>query len=416
MGKSSKDKNDIYYRKAKEEGWRARSAFKLIQIDWKFNILENVTKVVDLCAAPGSWSQVLSRKLYMGEKIGLEPPATPKEIFAFSLTDHTPTKGNNKNVKIVAVDLQPMTPLPGVTQIQGDITKYSTAEEIVNHLEGTKADLVVCDGAPDVTGLHSMDIYVHSQLLLGALHIMCNVLKSGGNFVVKVFHHKSNDMLTKKLLLLFKDVVIVKPPSSRVSSIEAFAVCLNYCPPEGFDSQAITPFLDLSNKNFDSLTGISRTIIPFLVSGDISAWNIDSTKVEEGPKLKHENIPLNPLEHSFLAFKQKSTEEIDAIMKESENRNRMSNNCGSNTHHDTTESSQNKSKDCDILDIPAYTYFFNKQSEGDAGFVDINERFSNLRAQICDEKWNLHKKICNVDDKTLELENKLKKCNISKCA
>uniref|UniRef100_A0A1Y1KRT9 Ribosomal RNA methyltransferase FtsJ domain-containing protein n=1 Tax=Photinus pyralis TaxID=7054 RepID=A0A1Y1KRT9_PHOPY len=228
MGKSSKDKRDVYYRKAKEEGWRARSAFKLIQIDSKFNIFENVTKVVDLCAAPGSWSQVLSRKLYMGENIELKTHLSNKEAInilmgvesvAESETSASVAKGKNENVKIIAVDLQPMAPLPGVIQIQGDITKYSTAQMIMNHFEGTKSDLVVCDGAPDVTGLHSMDIYVQSQLLLGALHITCNVLKPGGNFVAKVFHHKNNDLLTNQLLLLFKDVVIVKPSSSRVSSI-----------------------------------------------------------------------------------------------------------------------------------------------------------------------------------------------------
>uniref|UniRef100_A0A1Y1MGC9 Ribosomal RNA methyltransferase FtsJ domain-containing protein n=1 Tax=Photinus pyralis TaxID=7054 RepID=A0A1Y1MGC9_PHOPY len=121
MGKSSKDRRDIYYRKAKEEGWRARSAFKLLQLDLKYNLLENVTKVVDLCAAPGSWSQVLSQRLCI----------------------------ENKNARIVAVDLQPMAPLPGVVQIQGDITKSSTVENILIHLDEHKADLVVCDGAPD---------------------------------------------------------------------------------------------------------------------------------------------------------------------------------------------------------------------------------------------------------------------------
>ena len=68
MGKASKDKRDIYYRKAKEEGWRARSAFKLLQIDDSFGILKNVKNVVDLCAAPGSWSQVLSRRIYLPAK------------------------------------------------------------------------------------------------------------------------------------------------------------------------------------------------------------------------------------------------------------------------------------------------------------------------------------------------------------
>ena len=98
MGRSSKDKRDVYYRLAKEGGWRARSAFKLLQIDEDFNLFTGVTRVVDLCAAPGSWSQVLSRKL-------IEERETKDEV------------------KIVAVDLQAMAPLPGVIQIQGDITK-----------------------------------------------------------------------------------------------------------------------------------------------------------------------------------------------------------------------------------------------------------------------------------------------------
>ena len=99
MGRSSKDKRDVYYRLAKEGGWRARSAFKLLQIDEQFKLFENVNRVVDLCAAPGSWSQVLSRKLIEERK---------------ESTD---------DVKIVAVDLQAMAPLPGVIQLQGDITK-----------------------------------------------------------------------------------------------------------------------------------------------------------------------------------------------------------------------------------------------------------------------------------------------------
>ena len=102
MGRSSKDKRDIYYRLAKEEGWRARSAFKLLQLNDDFNLFNGVNRVVDLCAAPGSWSQVLSRKLIQ------ERPE------------------DKDKVKIVAVDLQAMAPLPGVIQIQGDITKVRT--------------------------------------------------------------------------------------------------------------------------------------------------------------------------------------------------------------------------------------------------------------------------------------------------
>ena len=135
MGRASKDKRDVYYRLAKEEGWRARSAFKLMQIDEEFKILgADVRRVVDLCAAPGSWSQVLAKRLILERE-----------------------EEERARTKIVAVDLQAMAPLPGVTQLQGDITKVSTAESIVAHFEGDKADLVVCDGAPDVTGLHDMD-------------------------------------------------------------------------------------------------------------------------------------------------------------------------------------------------------------------------------------------------------------------
>ncbi|KAM7287225.1 putative tRNA (cytidine(32)/guanosine(34)-2'-O)-methyltransferase [Ixodes scapularis] len=108
MGRSSKDKRDVYYRLAKEEGWRARSAFKLLQINEEFDIFSGVKKAVDLCAAPGSWSQVLSRKLRSNAE-------------------------NPDDVKIVAVDLQAMAPLPGVIQLQGDITEISTARKIINH-------------------------------------------------------------------------------------------------------------------------------------------------------------------------------------------------------------------------------------------------------------------------------------------
>lgn len=118
--------------------------------------LVDVTKVVDLCAAPGSWSQVLSRKLYLGETVNVKDKCS---LF-YAETETPETKSSTKpvkrdDVKIVAVDLQPMSPLPGVIQIQGDITKYSTAEEIIGHFEGSKADLVICDGAPDGNWLKS---------------------------------------------------------------------------------------------------------------------------------------------------------------------------------------------------------------------------------------------------------------------
>jgi tRNA (cytidine32/guanosine34-2'-O)-methyltransferase len=170
MGKSSKDKRDIYYRLAKEKGFRARSAFKLLQINQELDLFSHVSKVVDLCAAPGSWSQVLSNHL----------------------TD----------AKIVAVDLQKMAPLPGVVCIQGDITKTSTANEIIHHFDGGKAQLVVCDGAPDVTGLHDLDEYIQAQLLLAAFNITSHVLENGGTFVAKIFRGKDMSLLVAQMVSL----------------------------------------------------------------------------------------------------------------------------------------------------------------------------------------------------------------------
>lgn len=129
MGRSSKDKRDIFYRLAKEEGWRARSAFKLLQIHEQFGILNQVSRAVDLCAAPGSWSQVLAQTLKGKDGAGGEG-------------------------QIVAVDLQAMAPIPGVHILQGDITSEATATQIIQLLGNSKADIVVCDGAPDVTGIY----------------------------------------------------------------------------------------------------------------------------------------------------------------------------------------------------------------------------------------------------------------------
>ncbi|GFN76103.1 tRNA (cytidine(32)/guanosine(34)-2'-o)-methyltransferase [Plakobranchus ocellatus] len=253
MGRSSKDKRDVYYRRAKEEGWRARSAYKLLQINDDFNIFEGVTKVVDLCAAPGSWSQVLSKKL-RGEA------------------------GHKSDAKIVAVDLQAMAPIPGVIQIQGDITKKSTAQAIISHFEGEHADLVVCDGAPDVTGLHDIDEYIQAQLLLAALNITTHVLKKSGTFVAKIFRGKDVTLLYAQLKIFFSMVTVFKPRSSRNSSIEAFVVCQGYSPPDGYVPNMSNPLLDQQyDLDFNSLEGPNRVIVPFLACGDLSGFDSDMT-------------------------------------------------------------------------------------------------------------------------------------------
>lgn len=146
-----------------------------------------VHHAVDLCAAPGSWSQVLSRRLYLPALRAGKP---------------TPT--------IVAVDLQPMAPIEGVTLLQGDITSDATAAAVIQHFDGHKADVVVCDGAPDgtlcqrcmnvlhaptVTGLHDMDEFVQSQLVLAALSVVVAVLRPGCTFVAKIFRGRDISLL-----------------------------------------------------------------------------------------------------------------------------------------------------------------------------------------------------------------------------
>ena len=121
--------------------------------------------------------------------------------------------------------------------------QVSTAHQIISHFEGEEADLVVCDGAPDVTGLHDIDEYIQAQLLLAALNITTHVLKKGGNFVAKIFRGKDVSLLYAQLKVFFPTVSICKPRSSRNSSIESFVVCQNYAPPDGYVPTMSNPLL-----------------------------------------------------------------------------------------------------------------------------------------------------------------------------
>ncbi|ELP88839.1 ribosomal RNA methyltransferase, putative [Entamoeba invadens IP1] len=188
---------DKYHRHAKQEGYRARSAFKLIDVERDFHIFSNVHKVVDLCAAPGSWSQVLSSSI--------EEPRT-----------------------LVAVDLQDIAPIDGVTLVKGDITKGKTAKEVMSHFVDGKADLVICDGAPDVTGVHDIDEANQWILMQAAFSIMAVVLKSGGSFVAKIFVEGEHPHLYFQFKSVFESVTIYKPDSSRSASFEHFVVCKGF--------------------------------------------------------------------------------------------------------------------------------------------------------------------------------------------
>ncbi|CAG8953575.1 hypothetical protein HYFRA_00010032 [Hymenoscyphus fraxineus] len=291
MGKSSKDKRDAYYRLAKEQGWRARSAFKLLQLDEEFDLFKDVTRVVDLCAAPGSWSQVLSRVLIKGEKFGRRAwedqdaklsqmlrkvfaPDTTPEIETAAAEQKDEELKPRKDVKIVAIDLQPMSPLEGIITLKADITHPATVPLLLRALDpdydpSTKSqqaahpvDLVISDGAPDVTGLHDLDIYVQSQLLFAALNLALCVLRPGGKFVAKIFRGRNVDLLYAQMSIFFERVVVSKPRSSRASSVEAFIVCINFQPPEGYVPSMAEP-MGVGNK-LDKMAKVKASHTPIV--------------------------------------------------------------------------------------------------------------------------------------------------------
>ncbi|KAK7995138.1 tRNA (uridine-2'-O-)-methyltransferase TRM7 [Apiospora arundinis] len=158
-----------------------------------------------------------------------------------------------KDVKIVSIDLQPISPLPGIITLRADITHPATVPLLLHALDpdydatskdqkaAHPVDLVISDGAPDVTGLHDLDIYVQSQLLFAALNLALCVLKPGGKFVAKIFRGKNVDVLYAQLKIFFEEVHVAKPRSSRASSVEAFIVCLNFQPPKGFSASLEEP-------------------------------------------------------------------------------------------------------------------------------------------------------------------------------
>jgi len=215
-GIKAKDKRDIYYRAAKEFGFRARSAFKLLQIQEYFHIFNKHSsddnnqhtslRIVDLCAAPGAWSEVCQL-----------------------LCNASDSEGTN-DTQILTVDLQSMNPIPGVTVIKGDISRQSTVTDIMNRMNNQYANIVLFDGAPDVTGLHSVDESIQHTLLLHAIHIASALLKQDENsiFVGKIFRGNRCSIIYAYLCTLFSTVTLCKPRASRNASIEAFVVCIGY--------------------------------------------------------------------------------------------------------------------------------------------------------------------------------------------
>ena len=190
----NKQKRDIYVRKSKIEGYRSRAVYKLQEIEEKYKLIKNGMSVVDLGAAPGSWSEYISRKY--------------------------------KNTRLVSIDLKEMEPIENTFQIKGDFTDETNQKKILDHFKD-KIDLVVSDMAVNTTGNKNVDSLVTGELSMEAMHFSLKTLKKNGVFISKIFMGSSFNEIVELAKKNFKEFHVYKPPSSRKESKESFIICKN---------------------------------------------------------------------------------------------------------------------------------------------------------------------------------------------
>ena len=188
----NKQKRDIYVRQSQVDGYRARSAYKLIEIDKKFKILKNGISVIDLGASPGSWSQYISRTVKSG--------------------------------RLVSIDIKGMEEIENTIQIKGDFTDLDYQKKI-KALFKSKVDVVVSDMAVNTTGIKDIDAIYTGELAMEAMNFSKEMLVKEGRFVSKIFLGSSFNEIVALGKKLFKEVKVFKPKSSRKESKESFIIC-----------------------------------------------------------------------------------------------------------------------------------------------------------------------------------------------
>ena len=187
-----KQNRDIFVKKSRLEGYRSRAAYKLQEINNKFKILKNGDLVIDLGAAPGSWSQFVAKKL--------------------------------KNYKILSIDINKMEKIPNNFQIIGDFTDVKYQNQINDYFK-KKVDVILSDMAVNTTGNKNLDSIVTGELCLEAMNFSKNMLKTEGKFISKIFMGSSFNNIIKKAKENFKETHIFKPAASRKDSKESFLIC-----------------------------------------------------------------------------------------------------------------------------------------------------------------------------------------------
>ncbi|MEJ5310244.1 MAG: RlmE family RNA methyltransferase [Anaerolineae bacterium] len=189
-------RKEEYFQKAKQEGYRARSAYKLLQIQEKFHIIRRGDVVVDLGAAPGSWSQVTAK--LVGDK-----------------------------GRVIALDLQAIEPLPGVTTLQGDMTDPAVQAQVIA-LVGGRVNVVLSDAAPSTTGIKLRDHVLSMELGHAALAVAKTLLVPGGKLVIKVFEGEDLPALLHEVKMAFHPVKMHTPAATRNESWESFIVAQGF--------------------------------------------------------------------------------------------------------------------------------------------------------------------------------------------
>lgn len=189
--------NDPYVKQAQRDGYRSRSSYKLIQLNEKDRLIRPGMLIVDLGSAPGGWSQVATR--LAGEQ-----------------------------ARVVATDILPMEPLKNVDFIQGDFTEEAVLNQVLERLGGRKPHLVICDIAPNISGVDSADQASSMYLVELALDFVRQALEPGGDFVVKVFQGAGSDAYIKDVRTSFDKVFVRKPAASRPRSREVYLVAKGF--------------------------------------------------------------------------------------------------------------------------------------------------------------------------------------------
>ena len=190
----NKQRRDTYVRQSKVDGYRARSAYKLKEIDEKFRIFKGGMSVVDIGAAPGSWSQYVAKVVKSG--------------------------------KIISIDLKEMENIENTLQIQGDFTSIDTQDQIKEYLK-KKPDVVMSDMAVNTTGIKNIDSIQTGELCKEAMVFSKDVISEKGFFISKIFMGSTFNEIVALGKKLFKEVKVFKPKSSRKDSKESFIICKN---------------------------------------------------------------------------------------------------------------------------------------------------------------------------------------------